>query len=124
MENLSLKNRTHNYNDLYVKLVTKLKNNNIYFLVNKDLMFENTVKKIPNGSVLIRSGIKLPTDVDVFTFTIMNKNNLENDNPDEDEFGLIKISVDVIIERLLDKELQPMGVVYQESDAEISSLVN
>jgi hypothetical protein len=111
------------YTKLNKLLTFKLSENNIFFLVNKNVIFQNSVKRITSGSVLIRSGVSLSSDKKTFTFISIHKDKLENKISEDDDFGLIKLDLNDIIEKLVKNELQVLGVIQHEPDLEISKEV-
>lgn len=105
--------------ELYRKVRFKLDGNNIFFVTTKDIVFPNSAKKIYQKASLIRSGIKLSKEFDIYTFMVMYKDKVDEEINENDEFGLIRIKLYDIIEKLINNEIQAYFVIRQEPDKEI-----
>ena len=111
------------YEELYKQLRVKLINNNIYLYVNKNIIFDNSVIKIKPKASLIRSGVKLSQKSDYYTFIIIYKDLIDNESTEDEDFGLIEISLFELADKLIKDEIQAMYVLKQSNDLEVSSIV-
>ena len=113
--------------ELLRQLRLKLLNNNIYFKVFKDVVFKDSTIKVKSGADLIVSGIGMRENSSSFTFMCVYKDRIDLDTSDNDddeyEFGLIRISLYDLIERLKDKTIVAYYVGKQSPDEEIEALV-
>lgn len=110
--------------ELFKQLRFKLLNNNIYFRVFKDLVFENSDLPIKAGADLIVSGINMKTTSDVFSFVCIYREKIEDDAKEDDNFGIVQTDLYDLIKKLKNKEISAYYVNKRSPDTEIQTLVN
>lgn len=114
-------------NDLDQKLFTQLRfkllNNNIYFHVIHDIILEESTFPVKPGADLIRSGVLMKAESDVFTFIVIYQLKVEDEAKEDDGFGLVDIDIRVLLDMMKKGDIIAYYVNRRSPDKEIENLL-